>query len=386
MTHPPPVIYYCTVHSWFGRQHFYQGLAHAFARTRHVLYVSGPLLWPAASTVKADKERVCGGYLSRVDKRLWVLEPIVPRGSRFQLIHTVQNRLAARATIAAASQLGIDPKHALLWCYNTAAMPVLRSLPLIRSVYWTGDDVIEPGEPALLGLVDDVFAVSPDALALKRRHVGERAIQMPMAINPGPFIQASREPRTPADLRYLKRPLLGFGGALNWRTDWSLLQEIVRQGIGTVVLVGPILDSDTRRHVDELEATGAAVWLGHRNAEQSPHYLAAFDVGLVPYKRNRFNDGSNPVKFYEYLAAGIPVVSTALPALAAFFDVARFADEPDRFADAVADAAAAPRSGADAVRRQAVARQHSFEALISRIDEHLAAVDRRRNPAHSFVA
>jgi glycosyltransferase involved in cell wall biosynthesis len=376
-----PLIYHCGIHGWFARPHFYQGLAREFARTRTVLYVSRELVWPMPASTGAGRRRIKGGYLSQLDERLWVLEPVVPRGTRFAPVRALQDRLVARGTLAAAERLGIDPANALLWCYSSASLPLVSRRPAMRAVYWTGDEVSDPDEPKLLDRVDDVFAVSPAALVLKRRHVGERAVPMPMAIDPEPLIEASRSRQTPPELRGLPRPLVGFGGALSKRIDWALLRAILRRRLGTLLLVGPAVDVEAEQGIAELVETGPAVWLGHRGPEQAPHYLAAFDVGLIPYERSPFNLGSNPVKFYEYLAAGIPIVSTSLPALSSFGEVASFEDEPERFADAAAAAAFGTKTAADLDRRQAVAQQHSYRALVGLVDAHLHSTDRRRPSA-----
>jgi glycosyltransferase involved in cell wall biosynthesis len=61
--------------------------------------------------------------------------------------------------------------------------------------------------------------------------------------------------------------------------------------------------------------------LGKRTYEQLPDVLRAADVGLIPYARNELTESIFPMKVYEYLAAGLPVIATPLPALAAIADV-----------------------------------------------------------------
>jgi glycosyltransferase involved in cell wall biosynthesis len=238
-------------------------------------------------------------------------------------------------------------------------------------VYWTGDEVIDPGEPALLQRVDHVFAVSPDAIA-RNQTVAAKLTSMPMAINPEPFIAAQVAADPPADLRDLRRPLIGYGGAFGVRIDWEILREVAKQTTGTLVLVGPVVDDEGKRKIKELSRLPSVVWLGHRGLDEAPSYLAAFNAALIPYKRSRFNDGSNPLKFYEYLAAGVPVVSVALPALLAFSDVATFTDDPVAFADAANRAAVGPVDVATVKQRQLVARMHDYEHLVSRVERRIA--------------
>jgi glycosyltransferase involved in cell wall biosynthesis len=291
---------------------------------------------------------------------------------RFSTVRGLKDILTARTTVAAIAEIGFDPRRTLIWSYYPDALRIFSRFPQSCSVYWTGDEVLDPKEPELLRRVDHVFALSPDTVAQKRLVVEEKVSAMPMAIDPRPFVLARAAGDRPSDLQRLRRPLVGYGGAFNERIDWRILHEIADRTIGTLALVGPIVDGEGAREVKSLTEKPTVVWLGHRGADEAPHYLAAFDAALIPYKRNRFNDGSNPVKFYEYLAAGLPVVSVKLPALSGFDDVAVFVDDPSEFAK-IANVAAEQRPDPAAVkRRQKVALEHSYERLIARIEDRIS--------------
>ena len=111
---------------------------------------------------------------------------------------------------------------------------------------------------------------------------------------------------------------------------------------------------------DSLVARPGVSWLGSKDFSTLPAYLAGADVGLVPYD-SKFNEGSFPLKTLEYLAAGLPVVATDLPAIR-WLDSSEVhvADEPAAFAEHVVRVSghSDPR-GVEA--RRAVAREHSWE-------------------------
>jgi glycosyltransferase involved in cell wall biosynthesis len=280
--------------------------------------------------------------------------------------------LCARATVRAIRAIGFDPDRLLVWSYLSDAIPLLNLLPKACSLYWTGDEVVDKKEPELLKRVDHVFAISPDAIAQKRPVVGGKLTAMPMAIDPQPFIAAQMAAEPPADLRALRRPLIGYAGAFSVRIDWQILREVANRTTGTLVLVGPAVDDEAARELKELSHRPSVVVLGHRGVDEAPAYIAAFDAALIPYKRNQFNLGSNPVKFYEYLAAGVPVISVAIPALLSFKDVATFTDDPGAFAEMASQAAAGPPDVAAVGRRQEIALGHSYEQLISRVETRIA--------------
>lgn len=282
--------------------------------------------------------------------------------------------LTARAAVRAIQAVGFDFDKLLVWAYAPDVLPLLDRLPEACSVYWTGDgDPHDPNDPELLRRVDHVFAISPNAMKRAEPLAGAKVTAMPMGIDPEPFFAAQLAGNPPADLRDLRRPLIGYGGAFNQRIDWDILQEVANQTTGTLVLVGPATDEEGAGQLKELARHPSVVWMGHRGVDTAPSYLAAFDAALIPYKRNDFNNGSNPVKFYEYLASGVPVISVALPSLLAFSDVATFADDPASFAEAANRSAGKSVDVAAVKLRQEIARKHSYQQLVNRIESRIAS-------------
>jgi glycosyltransferase involved in cell wall biosynthesis len=113
----------------------------------------------------------------------------------------------------------------------------------------------------------------------------------------------------PSDVKSLKRPILGFIGAI-W--DWIDVDLICKLAElhpeYSVLLVGPVYFGR-----EKLLKHPNIYAVGHKQYKVLPRYLACMDVCLVPFKINRLTLASNPIKLYEYLSAGKPVVSTALP-------------------------------------------------------------------------
>jgi glycosyltransferase involved in cell wall biosynthesis len=111
--------------------------------------------------------------------------------------------------------------------------------------------------------------------------------------------------------------------------------------------------------------------LGPKAYETLPAYLKGFDVAILPAALNAYTRGMFPMKFFEYLAAGCPVVSTALPALRDFQDVACLAPTHDAF---VAALEATLRGAAPALAtRLAAAREHTYERRTARMMQLLEA-------------
>lgn len=127
-------------------------------------------------------------------------------------------------------------------------------------------------------------------------------------------------------------PTLGYVGSIHAWFDVPLVQALA-SGIpnAKVVLVGPAHPA-TQREIERAAAeTPNLHWMGPRPYDEIPSIVNAFRVGLIPFRRTPLTEAVNPVKLYEYAAAGVPCVTT------------RFSDEVDRWTPAarVADGPAA---------------------------------------------
>lgn len=112
-----------------------------------------------------------------------------------------------------------------------------------------------------------------------------------------------------------REKVAGLVGQLNERLDLAALESIVDSDVRLLV-VGPRADRDPTfsRRLENLLEREEVEWVGGVGPKELVHHLSRISVGLTPYTRSPFNDASFPLKTLEYLAAGIPVVSTDLPA------------------------------------------------------------------------
>ncbi len=169
----------------------------------------------------------------------------------------------------------------------------------------------------------------------------------------------------PADLAALPRPRIGYAGLLSHFLDFATLEALRRnrQG-GTLVLLGPGSPA-TDAAVRELAAREGVAVLGPKPYAELPAYLQHFDVGVIPFRASDpYVQGINPNKVYQYLAAGLPVVTTPLLDLAPSAPDLAFADSPEAMVAAVQAALAAPEGAAS---RRGMAAAHDWDALAARL-------------------
>ena len=131
------------------------------------------------------------------------------------------------------------------------------------------------------------------------------------------------------------------------------------------VLIGPIGRGDPSTDVSKLQALSNMHLLGERAYSELPRYVKAFDACLIPFNRNESTRGSLPMKFFEYLATGKPVIATNLPTLAEFREYFYRADTAAELSAALDAALCEP--GEVAAKRIEIARQYSWDVRMQEI-------------------
>ena len=245
------------------------------------------------------------------------------------------------------------------------------ALPGVPYVYYATDDYVagaallgfsrsrmEQAEKIQLRAAALAMAVSPALLEGWRLPEG-RGLLLPNGCDVGRFSDRTANPTRPAV--QMRRPVAGLVGQLSSRIDLALLEAVVEAGI-SLLLVGPVLDLDETRFFRLVERPDVS-WVGEQPYEKVGTYLASMDVGLTPYATSDFNRASFPLKTLEYLAAGLPVVSTCLPAVE-WLGTSHVltAETPSEYAAAVIRAAGSAHEPGAVEERFAFARQHSWEA------------------------
>jgi glycosyltransferase involved in cell wall biosynthesis len=122
---------------------------------------------------------------------------------------------------------------------------------------------------------------------------------------------AARDENTPLphDSRF-ERPVAGYFGVIDERLDYDLIRALAERNPDIhVVMVGPTAKVDP----SELPTAANIHWLGQRKYDELPGYVKSFDVCLMPFALNEATEFINPTKTLEYMAAGKPIVSTAVP-------------------------------------------------------------------------
>jgi teichuronic acid biosynthesis glycosyltransferase TuaH len=226
-------------------------------------------------------------------------------------------------------------------------------------------------ERKALRRADVVLAVTAE-LAQRWRGLGSDPVVFPNGCDPEAYARVPYTEPGPVPEGF-PEPVAGVVGLLTDRIDLGLLAAVADTGVG-LLLVGRREQRWSPRSVDALLARPNVHHVGPVPFEELPAWFARLDVGLTAYADSAFNRASFPLKTLEYLAAGLPVVSTDLPASRMLreetSDVWIAADHYG-FANAVCEAARSSSGPTAVSRRQAVAARHSWS---SRADEFVRVV------------
>src|SRR5262245_860415 len=176
------------------------------------------------------------------------------------------------------------------------------------------------------------------------------------------------------------RRIVGYFGAISHWFDLDLVERLAREQTETLIV---LLGADAIGARERLEPYGNVLMPGEVEYGRLPFYLHAFDVCIVPFKITPLTLATNPVKVYEYLSAGRPVVSVDLPEIAEFGDLVMIAVTHDEFLSSVRRALNAPSDPASEAARRRFASEHTWDRLTALFWEavvHSEPAPRRQQP------
>ena len=319
---------------WTNKQHVACALA---AEGERVLYVES-LGLRSVQVKSQDFRRILRRlflglrFLRSVRPGIWVLSPLVLPGGSHGLALRL-NRLMVRFSVSLACWL-LRFRSPWLWTYNPLTLLYLPLKGFALSIYHAVDAVqeqpcmpkslIESQESRLCRSVDQVFTTSPYLAEQLARHT-DRICYEPNVADRDHFSVALALRQDPAfvdpeGLAGIPQPRIGFVGAISsYKLDFGLIRAVaLRHPEWQFVFIGPQSEGEPSTDLSELCGLTNVHWLGPKPYSQLPRFLAAFQCAWLPLQCNAYTRAMFPMKFFEYLFAGLPVVSTRIHALRSF--------------------------------------------------------------------
>ena len=291
-------------------------------------------------------EEICKRLLKILKKphkkqeRIYVWSP-VPLPFRHLKIMSLLNRCLFEFNLARFSKK-LKMQAPLFWSYSPITMQYVSDFSKYSAVvYHCVDEIKEqPGMPTkfieqeeqkFLSNADIVF-VSSINLYKSRSKMHDNVIYYPNVVDYKHFSRSlNKKLKIPPDLQKIreKGKVIGFIGAIsNYKVDFDLLKILsITLKDEQIVLIGKIGEGDPWTQIDDLKKCNNIHFLGAKKYDDLPAYLKGFDIAIQPCRINQYTKSMFPMKFFEYLAAGVAVVSTSIPAIEEFAHFVTLADK-----------------------------------------------------------
>jgi UDP-galactopyranose mutase len=338
------------------------------ARDRRVFFVEEPLFEPG-TTPHLQFEQSRG---------VTVVVPRLPEGLPVEQCCSEQRRLLD--SWMEAERIS----EYVLWYYTPMALAFTQHLAPLAVVYDCMDELSAfKGAPTALKEYElelmrraSVVLTGGQSLYEAKRHQHSNIHPFPSSVDVAHFARARRASVDPPDQASVPHPRLGFFGVIDERMDLALIDGIAAaRPEWHIVMLGPVVKIDPA----SLPQRPNIHYLGSKQYNELPEYVAGWDVALLPFARNEATRFISPTKTPEYMAAGKPVVSTSIRDVVRPYGqqgLVRIADDVSGFVRACT--AAMRENGAERnTRADAFLRQTSWDGTWNRIalllDQHVGA-------------
>jgi glycosyltransferase involved in cell wall biosynthesis len=368
---------------WTNQQHLMSRLA----VDNRVLFVESlGLRRPqiAAGDARRVARRIRGAIEgTRIHDGVHVLSPLILPLHGNRRVRALNRRLLTLSVSRAARRVGFE--RPILWAYVPQAEVLIDNLDPALVIYHCVDDIaaqkgvdaapFREAERRFASRADLVIA-SSEPLANRMREVSGNVLEAPNVADTALFSTALEPGPIDPALATLPEPRLVFVGAITaTKLDLGLLAELARiRPDWSLAFVGSVGLGDPSTDISSLAALPNVHVLGPRRQSELPAVLRGASVGLIPYLASPLTASIFPMKVYEYLAAGLPVVSTPLPALSEVSEIGTAGNASEMAARI--EAALSEDDPGLRIERSRAAAGHSWEARL----EQLAAAVRELDP------
>ena len=224
------------------------------------------------------------------------------------------------------------------------------------SAFSWSEEGIEEDEENLINEADIVIT-SAESLYERVKMINQKTFLLPNAVEYEHFAAIHRKAQTG------KKPVIGFIGAFYEWIDEELIEYLAKMRKDwKFYFIGPIQPGMSRnlRDLDNIR------FFGTRNYRELPRFLHLMDVCIIPFKQNRITESANPIKLWEYMASGKPIVSTPIPEVKKFSDIVYIGETKEKFLFKLEEALREDSNNL-AKRRIAVARRNDWNHRVEKL-------------------
>lgn len=365
----------CFSHDWTGDPLSKTHLMRVLSRDNRILWINAIANRTPTASAK-DMSRVFKKLkaftepVREVEPNIFVLNPLAIPAYGSGFIRSLNRSLLLSQVRRAMRKFGFE--NVLNFVFNPAAGLLAGKIGEEKIIYYCVDEytAFTGVAPGLKEIEEDLFkkadlvVVSAEKLYESKKDFNRNTHIIRHGTDWAHFRKAvDGNLDIPSELSALPRPIIGFHGLLADWVDFELIRKTAEAfPEGSVVLIGKV-SVDAERKIGIVSDVPNIHLLGRKSYSDLPAYCRAFDVALNPFVINELTLAANPLKVREYLAAGVPVVSTDIPEVRMLADCQAAATH-EEFIDEIRKALASKKTDveiSDAIKHE------SWEAKVDEL-------------------
>lgn len=366
---------------WKGPWGVLQQLMERFALNNRVLFIEyqfnflnhfySPKLFVEKSTIRKN--------LKEVSKNIFVFTPqyIIPFNYYFRFINKINQNILSQQINRLTALLVFD-KY-ILWSAVPSTIDLVKGLKNVALfVYHCASDIdvekidrFRKGKTLMLEKeviknADIIFSHTEEILE-RYRSINSNIFYLASGVDYGYFRKiAENQIEEPKDIRVINKPRIGIVGHFDdYIYDIELLEGIVRRKSNhSFIFIGPL--SKRSKKIETLKRFKNIYFIGYKNPKELPFYLKSVDVCLIPYRTVGAAVTTSPLKCYEYLASGKPVVSSTIKDILKYENVVKISKNLDEFCNNI-DLAILDDSKENLKERLEIAKRNSWQNRVEMV-------------------
>ncbi len=283
--------------------------------------------------------------IKKINENLYIYSPLVLPFHKFSLVRRINNLILKSKLKKIQKKLNfIDP---ILWSYIPNIIDFKNFFNEKLIVYHCVDElsanplipseIISSMEKELIKNADIIFVTSKPLYEKKKIYNPQKTYYMANVADFEHFSKVWKEKLpNPENVKNIKHPIIGFVGAISrYKVDFSIIEYILKtHPEWSVVLIGAVGEGEKAINISEFKYPNL-YYLGPKPYSELPSYISCFDVCILPSLINEYTKNMFPMKFFEYLSTGKPVVAVDLPSLEEFKEYFYCAENKEDFVDKI---------------------------------------------------
>jgi len=288
----------------------------------------------------ARKIKSVARYLRRPDDNLYVFSPVFLPVQGKSGVDAFSNTLLKSQIKAVCRLIGLS--HPMLWIENIRSADIINDFDSGLKLYYVSDlfaddsyttaqNLQHQREKIISDASDLVICVSKELYEIKRSE-RDGVFYMPHGVDFDLFREAAEKAEQLEELAGISGPVAGYFGTLTPYNDIELLLWCARNLPNvSFVLAGQITGGD----YSELQRLDNVHFLSQLPYEKIPQLCTSFDVCMLAWRMSRWIESCNPLKMFEYMASGKPIVSVTIKEAMLYSDVISVAHDKEEFCKAI---------------------------------------------------